>query len=132
VLGVVLEAKRANAEIVAFVRDADGNRERANAIENAVVKARQDFPEVEVIGGTAVPVLEGWLLAILGVPKTEKLSKRAAQSRLREHGVPEKDTAAMARVVFDADLAGIPGDATSLGLWLERATEVLGRTGEHG
>ena len=51
VLGLVLETKRAGARVLAFVRDSDGNAERTEIINDAIVKSKEKFPEVEVIGG---------------------------------------------------------------------------------
>lgn len=127
VLGLVLEAKRARAHVVAFVRDADGAPERATIIDGAIAKAREKFPEVEVIGGTAVPVLEGWLLALRGQRGTEELSKVAAQTRLKEDGIPPKDTPAMVTVIEDSTLDGVPEDAVGLRRWIGVAREVLPR-----
>jgi hypothetical protein len=42
VLGLVYEAKRAHSQVVAFVRDADDDTERAKAIDEAVIKALED------------------------------------------------------------------------------------------
>lgn len=125
VLGVVLEAQRAEAQVVAFVRDADGDQTRMKIIEQAIERAREAFPAVEVIGGTPFPVLEGWLLALKGETKTEQLGKVAAQRRLREEGVEGKDTAAMVAVVVGADLNRIPEDARTLRSWLDAAWRTL-------
>ncbi len=63
VLGLVLEASLAGAEVLAFIRDADDDKERPRVIDEAVTQARELFPTVRIVGGTAIPVLEGWLLA---------------------------------------------------------------------
>ncbi|WP_394827548.1 hypothetical protein [Pendulispora albinea] len=127
VLGLVYEAKRAGAHVAAFVRDADDDKSRPKVIEDAIAKAELAFPEVQVIGGAALPVLEGWILAILGAEGTEKLGKVAAQSKLDERGIARKDTAAMVQVAVDAALDEIPADATSLRKWLGTAANVLPR-----
>jgi hypothetical protein len=127
VLGLVVDARRAQAEIVAFIRDGDDDRERPSVIAAGIDQARKDFPEVDVIGTTAVPVLEAWMLALLGKPKTEELRKSAAQARLIEHGVPPKNTPAMVRIVEEAKLDSLPRDAATLHAWLERAGDVLPR-----
>lgn len=120
VLGIVLEARRAEARAVAFVRDADGDRERTKIIERASERAREEFPDIEVIGGTPFPVLEGWLLALMGEMKTEELGKAAAHK-----GVEEKNTAAMVGIVETADLTRIPKDARTLRSWIQAARETL-------
>ena len=43
----------------------------------------------------AIPVLEGWLLAVCGIRGTQKMKKAKAQAQLKALGVPLKDTAAM-------------------------------------
>jgi hypothetical protein len=125
VLGFVLEAKRAGAHIAAFLRDADDDAERLAVIKAAITRARELYPDVDVIGGVAVPVLEAWLLALSGEAKTERLGKAAAQSRLAARGVPEKSTAAMVQIVRDARIDSIPVDAAGLRTWLKTAEEVL-------
>lgn len=122
VLGLVLMAKRAQSHVVAFVRDADADKDRPNVIDAAIRKAEETFPGIDVIGGTAVPVLEAWVLAIRGERGTEEMSKGEAKRRLDEMGVA--DTAAMeaARgVVADK----IPEDAKGLRHWLCKASDAL-------
>jgi hypothetical protein len=126
VLGVAKDAKDAGCEVLAFSRDLDRDTARKQAIEDGIARV----PEVlagapAVIGGVAVPTLEGWILALLGVGASEALSPRRAEEALVQKGVARKDGAAMVRVVEDADLAGIPADATSLRVWLGRAAAVL-------
>ena len=92
VLGLVLEAKRADAEILAFIRDADADAERCGSIDVAMNRAEEMFSELHIIGGAAYPVLEAWLLAMMDHHRTEKLSKSDAQSKLIKEGISEKDT----------------------------------------
>lgn len=126
VRALVLHAREANADVVAFVRDADGDRERTTVILSAIAAAKEQFPSPDLIGGTAIPVLEGWMLAMKGVPETENLSKAAAQRRLEEdYGVRRKDTLEMTTVATQFDLQRLPADATSLRSWLDTAKEVL-------
>ena len=127
VLGLVLEAKRAKAHTVAFIRDADGDPKRVDAIHKAIEKAKELFPDVEVIGGVAVPVLEAWLLALVDEPGTERLAKAKAQSLLEERGVRPKDTHAMVKLVTESNLERLPQDAVGLRRWLATAAEVLPR-----
>lgn len=124
VLGLVEAAARGEIPVVAFVRDADGDSERTKEIEAAIQEASDVFPSVQVIGGTANPVLEAWILAMKGEHGTEKLSKASAQTKLKEQGI-DKDTAAMTSVVTDADFGRLPADAESLSRWMERAKQVL-------
>jgi hypothetical protein len=53
VLGLVVEAIRAESRVVAFVRDADDDADRPRVIANAIEKARQAFSYIDVIGGLA-------------------------------------------------------------------------------
>ncbi len=124
VLGLVLDAKRAGAEAVAFVRDDDGAG-RGPEIERGIERAHELFPAIGVIGGVALPVLEGWLLALSGQTKTEQLSKSAAQRHLEEQLGSSKNTAAMVACVETADLGNLPECATTLRSWLTRARAVL-------
>jgi hypothetical protein len=125
VLGLVFAAKKQRARVLAFVRDADDDKNRPKMIDDAIGKAKETFPEVEVIGGAAVPVLEGWILAMLGERGSEKLGKVAAQSKLVELKVPSQDTAAMVDIVAKVTLEKLPKDAASLMAWLARANDVL-------
>ncbi|MBN1609799.1 MAG: hypothetical protein JW940_24415 [Polyangiaceae bacterium] len=127
VLGLVEKAEREGAEVVAFVRDSDGDKDRPAIIRAAVEKASELFPQTDVIGAAAIPVLEGWILAMLGQHVTEKLGKAGAQSKLELAGIPRKDTAAMVDVVAKAVPEQPPGDASSLKAWLGTAAEVLQR-----
>jgi hypothetical protein len=127
VLGVALDAKEAGCEVLAFSRDADRDPGRAQAVEEGIARVPATFTSArEVIGGVAVPTLEGWILALLETRGTEALSPKRAEEALAAKGVARKDGAAMVRSVEEADLAKTPGDAQSLRLWLKRA-EVLPR-----
>lgn len=125
VLGLALEAERANAHALAFLRDTDGDADREEAIQAAIPTAKALCPTLEIIAGTPKPLLEAWLLALKGQTKTEGLSKTQAVKRLAEH-VPEKDTAAMVDYVRDArPFAQIAEDAVGLRSWLSEAERVL-------
>jgi len=125
VLGLVLEAKRAGSRVLAFVRDADDDRQRPKTIDDAIVKSKEAYPEIEVIGGTAIPVLEAWILALLGEHHTESLGKAAAQTKLTKKGIEDKDTKAMVEAITDSNIRNLPADANSLNRWLRTAEDVL-------
>ena len=125
VLGLVFTAKKKRARVLAFVRDADDDKQRPKVIAAAIDKAKEKFPDVEVIGCAAVPVLEAWILAMQGEHGTENLSKAAAQSKLSEVKPPSNDTAAMVEIATSVTLEKLPKDATSLRAWLTRANYVL-------
>jgi hypothetical protein len=123
VLGLVFTSKKKRARVLAFVRDADDDKQRPKVIAAAIDKAKEKFPDVEVIGCAAVPVLEAWILAMQGEHGTENLSKAAAQSKLSELKPPS--TAAMVEIATSVTLEKLPKDATSLRAWLTRANDVL-------
>jgi hypothetical protein len=125
VLGLTYAAKRAGAKILVFVRDADDCKERPRQIELAIQTAEKTFPEVTIVGGTAVPVLEGWILAMLNERDTEDLGKKAAQTRLEVKGIPPKNTRAMIDIAAKVVPENLPADATSLCRWMARAKEIL-------
>ncbi len=84
-----------------------------------------------VVGGTAIPVLEAWILAIGGENRTEELSKTRAQSRLRESGIQSENTAAMVQEATNANLSAIPKDAEGLRTWIEMSKVGLPRSRRH-
>lgn len=124
VLGVVYEAHRAKADVVAFIRDADNDPGRQATIDSAILKASREFA-LGIVGGTAVRAIEAWMLALLGIRKSEHLAKPTARAKLGERGVSH--TAAMVEVVSKSDLARVPSDAKALRAWLRLADEILGR-----
>lgn len=126
VLGAVLDAKEAGCDVLAFSRDLDRDPDRKDAIEEGIRRAPSTFasPPV-VVGGVAVPTLEGWVLALLQERRTEELTPTRAERELAEKGIAKKNTADMVRVVEEADLSNLPDDATSLATWLGRARAVL-------
>lgn len=125
VLGLALEAERANAHALAFLRDTDGDERRERAIHSAIAEARTDFPTLEIIGGTPKPLLEAWLLALAGENKTESLSKAQAVKRLAKH-LPKKDTAAMVDYVRAAQpFNRVAKDAAGLHQWIGAAKKQL-------
>lgn len=125
VLGLTLEAARARADVLAFTRDAEDDKGRPRVIAKALAQAQEQFPAVALIGAAAVPVLEGWILALQGETGTESLRQAAAQSLLGRKGIEDKNTRMMVEVVAKADLRAIPKDARSLHGWLARAETAL-------
>ena len=121
VLGLVLDAKERGAQIVAFVRDQDDDPDRAEIIAHAVKRARAYFSNIQVVGDTAVPVLEAWILALMGEPGSESLGKTKCQRLLAARGVTS--TALMVGEVLPGRL--VPEDATHLHSWLTQAKVAL-------
>jgi hypothetical protein len=126
VLGAALDAKEWECDVLAFSRDVDKDHARKDAIEEGIKRVPQTLANApQVIGGAAVPTLEGWILALLETRGTETLTPKRAEETLAGKGVLPKNGPAMAGVVEAADLAKIPPDATSLRAWLRRAEGVL-------
>jgi hypothetical protein len=121
VLGLGLDAKERGAQAVAFVRDQDDDPERASLIAAAVELARTLWPHIRLVGDTAVPVLEGWIVALMGEPGTEALGKSKAQRLLSDRNV--KTTAEMVREVLAH--RPVPEDAAHLRSWLAQAKAAL-------
>jgi hypothetical protein len=66
VAALALHAREAGARVLAFVRDGDDQSSRVQDIDAAIGahEAKEDAPDI--VGGVAVPVLEGWLLSLQG------------------------------------------------------------------
>lgn len=128
VLGAALDAKEANCPVLAFCRDRDNDEGRCAAIEAGIrVAVETIYSPPDIIGGVVIPTMEGWILALLARRKTDSLSPVRAAKDLQDLGIAEKDTAAMVKVVDDANLDAVPNDAMSLHQWLNRAREVMAR-----
>lgn len=125
VLKIALHAEEAGHQVLAFSRDLDADDEREEAIEKGIHEAEALCRDLGIVGSIAVPALEGWVLALQRVPKTELFSRKKAQAELSSRGVEPKDGAAMVKAIEQANLDQIPGDATSLLRWLGRARTVL-------
>jgi hypothetical protein len=126
VLGAVLDAKEAGCEVLAFARDLDRDADREEAIKEGIRRVPDAFPRApDVIGGVAIPTLEGWILALLGQRATETLTPHQAERALTDQGIIAKDGLAMVAVVEEANLDQLPADARSLTAWLAQARAVL-------
>ena len=132
VLGLVLEAQEHAADAVAFTRDLDSDPEREDAVIAALERIHAEDWPIEVIGGIAKPAIEGWILALCAVPRTDEMSRARTLAQLAEHGVGAKSTADYVDVVERAEVGepghfGLPSGAESLRVWLVTAHEVLTR-----
>ena len=125
VQGLLQDAHERGCEVVAFLRDADGEESRVEAIRAGLDQAHGSYPGLRVIGGTPSPVLEAWILSFLGVTGAHRLRKTGAQRRLKEKGIPSKDTARMVQAIEKAERANLPADAQDLRDWLLCADEAL-------
>jgi hypothetical protein len=122
VVGAALDAREAECHVLAFCRDQDKDEDRNTAIAKGM-QCAGDSPRL--IGGVAIPTLEGWILGLLAEEKTESLSPKQAAKRLVELGVPEKDTDAMVAVIENAEMNKVPADAESLRNWLLQARTAM-------
>ena len=133
VLGLVLEAYEHAAEVAAFTRDVDSDPEREDAVVAALAWIRDESGWlIDVIGGVAKPAIEGWILALRAVPRSDDLSRLRALAHLAEHGITAKSTDDYVGVVEQAGPRepprfGLPTGAESLRAWLAIAHEVLAR-----
>jgi len=121
VLGLVLDAKERGAQVVVFVRDQDDDPDRAAIVARAIELARASLSDIRVVGDTAVPVLEAWILAMMGETGTESIGKAKAQRLLADIGITT--TAKMVGEVLPN--RPLPADATHLRSWLEQAKAAL-------
>ncbi len=125
VLKLVLEAKRRSADVLAFVRDVDNEDARGDAVLGGLAKAKSDAKlPGGIVGGVARPVLEGWMLALLGRHNTDELRKAAALREMAERGYA-KQAAAYVEIVDASDISRIPAGAQSLHDWLGDARSVF-------
>ena len=67
VLGVAQMAREAKADLLVFVRDRDGDRQR----ETDIVRAVARIEGLQVVGGVAVESIDAWVIAVCGDPKAE-------------------------------------------------------------
>ncbi len=123
VVGLHVDAVEHGCAVLAFVRDTDGDTQRAADIDDGLALARARFPTVEAIGGVAVQSLDAWGLALAGQRRTEALKPAAAKAALDANGTGS--TEARAQAVREADLDALPDDAASLAAFIDRARAVL-------
>ncbi|MBI4706259.1 MAG: hypothetical protein HY744_34615 [Deltaproteobacteria bacterium] len=122
VLGLALRAAEAGCQILAFVRDRDGDDARERDVEAGIGDAKARFPQLKIVGGVAIEELEAWLLALLGSSGTEAMhDAKALLADLHE----VRSTEQKVELVEQADLPRVPKDAVSLKAWLGRAEDVL-------
>lgn len=110
VLGVAQMAREAKADLLVFVRDRDGDRQR----EKDIARAMAQIDGLQVVGGVAVESIEAWVIAICGDPKAETYSEPKDQ-------LPNHDIACAADMVDLIRSAGskiASAPAPSLRHWL--------------
>jgi len=129
VLGVALEAVESGCDVLAFVRDRDGpkNKKRQQDVEEGIRTDQEMHGQsLGIIGGMAIERIESWLCALLGKIKSEKMGTSKVDEFLVGKGVELKDTSSMVDVVEKAEMDKIPSDAVSLRGWLDMANAALG------
>jgi hypothetical protein len=123
VRGAALDAREMKCDVLAFVRDGDGDAWRSRAIDEGIELAERDGGRaLAIVGGVAVPAIEGWILALRGEARTEERSRGQLGARL---GADAKSTDAYVAAAEAADLSALPGDARSLRAWVGRAEAAL-------
>lgn len=125
VAALALHAREAGARVLAFVRDGDDDSNRAADVSAAVLTHEANGAAPDIIGGVAVPVLEGWLLSLHGESGAERLGKAATIRRFQDRFGFLKETARVVELAQQADLSQIPKDAQSLNAWLLKARSVF-------
>lgn len=127
IAGLVQRAAEEGCEVVAFTRDVDSEPGRADAIARGIEHVRAIFPTVDVIGGPAVPAIEGWILALLGVYGTESMSRGRTVAEVETRAIAPKLTRGYVEVIAEADLGALPRDCSALLAWLETARQVMAK-----
>lgn len=124
--GLALMARERGAEVVAFSRDTDGDRARARSAEAGIASAAEKFSDgPRIAGGVAEPMVEAWILALVGRAGAESLSRAKLLKAMDSLGLSQKSTRGYVRVIEDANLDALPRDAVSLRNWLSRARAAL-------
>lgn len=132
VIGLVLTAYENAADAVAFSRDVDGDPDREEAIASALEWIRNQGWFIAVVGGVAKPAIEGWILALRGVPGSDTMSRARTAEHLAAQKIAIKSTDHYVDVVEQAQLGesphfGLPSGAESLRAWLATAHDILKR-----
>jgi hypothetical protein len=130
VRGLALHAYEEACEMLVFVRDVDGESLREQEIYRALASiadlrfADMYGYELAIVGGTARPKLEGWILCLLGMARTDDMSKaRVDQELARTHVQPKSNV----DYLVVAETAVLPTGTGSLPEWLARAEAAFRR-----
>jgi hypothetical protein len=109
VMGLIAHAYAEHAEILAFLRDVDGDPDREGAIAAGLAEVSDAFAEeyryeLAVIAGMPAPCLEGWVLAMLGVHGTDAMSRAKVMALLDERTIEAKRLREYVEVLDGTDL----------------------------
>jgi hypothetical protein len=126
----VLHAYEEACEMLAFVRDGDGDERREQEIRR-VLETLATFGfadeyqyELAVVGGVARPKLEGWILWLLGVTGTDAMTPARVDRELATTEIEAKSTA---QYVAIAETGALPSGEGSVPDWLAHAKATIGR-----
>jgi hypothetical protein len=123
---VCLMAKEKGCDVIALCRDSDGHTERVADIQKGIESAHALWSDkLGIIGGCAIPCIEGWVCAIMGITDTEASTRKKVNDHLTNMSILPKDTAAMVEKIEQTGLENIAEDAHSLKSWLDIAGQVL-------
>lgn len=130
VLGLVLHGYEEACEMLAFVRDHDGDDVREREIRRvldgiaAFGFAKEYHYELAIVGGVPRPKLEGWMLCLLGVAGTDDMKRVRVDRELAAAQVGLKSTE---QYVAIAESCVLPTGDGSLPSWLARADATFRR-----
>lgn len=128
VLGAALKASESGCQLLALVRDRDGDGTREAQVLAGIEQARAQFPTLHLVAGLAIERLEAWMLALDGASRAEDHRHPERALAQRGHGV--KDTERWVSLIEAADLSRLPPDARSMQAWLEQARAALAGAAE--
>ena len=124
--GLILIAKERGFDAVVFVRDSDGDAQRAVEIDAAIAVSHEVIVGApRVAGAAAVQSLEAWLLALAGESRTESMSAAKLEATLVERGTRYKCTSDYVAIIEARRGAEPPHDALSLRAFQERVRAAL-------
>ncbi|MEO7733166.1 MAG: hypothetical protein ABIY55_19540 [Kofleriaceae bacterium] len=115
-------------EMLVFLRDCDGEDGREHAVNQAVATiAELGFEDeyrykLAIVGGVPRPNLEGWILCLLGVTRTDEMTNTRAENELKAHNIKPKSTAHYLEI---ADTAPLPIGDGSLARWCSLARKTF-------
>lgn len=130
VVGLVLHAYEDACEMLAFVRDHDGDDLREQEIRRILAEiagfgfADEYRYELAIVGGVARPKLEGWILCLRGVAGTDDMPRARVDRELAAAQVELKSTD---QYVAIAESCVLPTGDGSLPAWLARADATFRR-----
>lgn len=117
-LGLTLRALDEGCDVLAFVRDRDGDADREQQLERGIEEAARTFASVRIVGGVARESIEAWILAMRGDAGCE--SHRHPKGELAtRHGI--RTRAEKVSVVDSADLDPARARSATLDRWVSRA-----------